>query len=70
MTISLTMIRLAFTAALLLPVYRETGPWTVAALVLVTFAIEIQSALLRVVIRASKEIKIKLGEARGGIDTK
>ncbi len=56
MTISITVIRVILTLALLVPVFRETGPWTVAVLALLTFAIEIQSALLRVLLAAAKSV--------------
>jgi hypothetical protein len=38
-------IRAVLTIALLVMVYRETGPWTVLVLALITVAIELQALL-------------------------
>jgi hypothetical protein len=53
---SLTVVRLILTAILLVPVYHETGTWTVVALALIAFAIEIESALLRLVLKTTKKL--------------
>lgn len=56
MSINVTILRLCLTAILLVPVYKETGVWTVVTIALIAFAIEIESLILRMLLKAVKSI--------------
>ncbi len=66
MTISLTILRLGLTVVLLVPVYKETGVWTVITLALLASAIEIQSALLQMLLKVAKSLKAVRGGTTDG----
>lgn len=49
------IVRLALTAWMLVYVYRETGPWTVAALALVCIGLECVALALDKLIKAVRD---------------